>query len=87
MSARATSRPSTLDLGLLLLRVALGGTLIAHGAQKLFVETLPGVTQAFAGMGKSSLRPPHLRLRKALTATLQEQPDRKTAPQPRSRSF
>lgn len=51
MSPRATSRPSTLDLGLLLLRIAIGGTLVAHGLQKLFVYTLPGVTASFAGMG------------------------------------
>lgn len=51
MSARSTSRPATLDLGLLLLRLAVGGTLIAHGLQKLLVFTLPGVTESFAGMG------------------------------------
>ena len=51
MSKRAPSRPSTLDLGLLLLRIAVGGTLVAHGLQKLFVYTVPGVTQSFAGMG------------------------------------
>lgn len=51
MSPRAASRPSTRDLGLLVLRIAVGGTLIAHGLQKLFVYTLPGVTQSFAGMG------------------------------------
>ncbi|HSU14154.1 DoxX family protein [Longimicrobium sp.] len=39
------------DLGLLILRVVIGGIMIAHGAQKLFVYGLPGVTQGFAGMG------------------------------------
>lgn len=51
MSARSTSRPATLDLGLLLLRFAVGGTLVAHGLQKLLVFTLPGVVGSFAGMG------------------------------------
>ncbi|GIT80807.1 hypothetical protein LLS1_24760 [Leifsonia sp. LS1] len=51
MSARSTSRPATLDLGLLLLRFAVGGTLVAHGLQKLLVFTLPGVAGSFAGMG------------------------------------
>lgn len=51
MSTRSTSRPATLDLGLLLLRAAVGGTLIAHGLQKLLVFTLPGVVDSFTGMG------------------------------------
>ncbi len=42
---------ASIDVALLLLRVAVGGTLIAHGLQKLLVLTLPGVVKSFAGMG------------------------------------
>lgn len=44
-------RSPALDTALLLLRVAPGAVLFAHGAQKLFVYGLEGVTGSFAQMG------------------------------------
>ena len=41
----------TLDSGLLLIRVALGVVMIAHGAQKLFTFGYPGVVGGFTQMG------------------------------------
>ena len=45
-----TSNPAS-SLGLLVLRLVIGGVFAAHGAQKVFEYTLPGTVQAFAGMG------------------------------------
>lgn len=42
---------SRVDLALLLLRVAVGGIFIAHGAQKVFGFGHAGVTRMLAGMG------------------------------------
>jgi putative oxidoreductase len=39
------------DLGLLLLRLSLGLMYLAHAGLKLFVFTLPGTAQFFAGVG------------------------------------
>ena len=39
------------DLGLLLLRLSLGLMYLAHAGLKLFVFTLPGTAQFFAGQG------------------------------------
>lgn len=40
-----------LDVGLAVLRLALGIVFIAHGSQKLFIYGFDGLTESFAGMG------------------------------------
>jgi putative oxidoreductase len=46
-----TTRRTPLDLGLLIVRLALGGVMIAHGFQKVFLNGISGTQQGFAGMG------------------------------------
>lgn len=46
-----TSSDSRHDIALAALRVAIGGIFAAHGAQKLFVYGIEGVSGAFGGMG------------------------------------
>ena len=51
MNGITTAAPQRLVLGLTILRVIVGIIFIAHGAQKLFVFGLGGVTQGFTQFG------------------------------------
>jgi len=54
-----TTRPSaSASLGLLVLRIVVGAVFAAHGAQKIFENTIPGTIEGFRGMGIPSPRSP-----------------------------
>ncbi len=46
-----TTTHSRIDSALLLLRLVVGGIMIAHGLQKLLVYGIPGITQGFTQQG------------------------------------
>jgi putative oxidoreductase len=46
-----TTRRAPLDLAVLISRLALGGVMIAHGAQKALINGLAGTQQGFTAMG------------------------------------
>ncbi|MGO2659672.1 DoxX family protein [Mycetocola reblochoni] len=50
-SGHATSPGHATSAGLLLLRLALAGVMLAHGLQKLFTWGVPGTQESFAAMG------------------------------------
>lgn len=51
MTHQTHTTDGRVDTALLLLRIAFGGVLIAHGVQKLAVFTVTGVVGMFSGLG------------------------------------
>jgi putative oxidoreductase len=51
VSPFTTPSAGQVNIGLLILRVIVGIVFVAHGAQKIFVWGIDGVTAGFAGMG------------------------------------
>lgn len=51
MRPLSASAPLAADVSLLLLRLVVGGVMVAHGAQKLFDQGLEATVGGFAGMG------------------------------------
>jgi len=51
VSPFTTPSARQVNIGLLILRVIVGIVFVAHGAQKVFVWGIDGVTAGFAGMG------------------------------------
>lgn len=49
--ATAARAPTSISVALAVLRLVVGGIVLAHGAQKLFVFGLRGVSEAFGQMG------------------------------------
>ena len=50
-TSRTRALPTAPSTGVLVLRLALGAILIAHGAQKIFQFGLAGASESFASMG------------------------------------
>ena len=51
MRPLSASAPLAADVSLLVLRLVVGGVMVAHGAQKLFDQGLDATIGGFAGMG------------------------------------
>ncbi|GAA2175387.1 hypothetical protein GCM10009846_25080 [Agrococcus versicolor] len=51
MRPLSASAPLASDVALLVLRLVVGGVMVAHGAQKLFAQGIDATVAGFAGMG------------------------------------